>query len=61
MLTLTPVIRVIERMDMPSTNIEKICARLAVGSLFMREIFPHADLYGKDSCHFVYGISSPTA
>lgn len=35
MLMLTPVMRVIERMDMPSTSMERICARFEVGSLFM--------------------------
>ena len=30
-----PVIRVMERIDTPSTNIERICARFSVESLFM--------------------------
>ena len=36
MLMLTSATRVMALMDIPSTSIEMICARLAVGNLFMR-------------------------
>ena len=38
MLIETPVIRVIDRMDMPSTSMFRICALFAVASLFMLEV-----------------------
>ena len=36
MLMLAPVMRSMERIDMPSTSMESICARFSVDSLFMR-------------------------
>ena len=38
MLMLTLQMRSIERIDIPSTSIERICARFVVESLFMGEI-----------------------
>ena len=35
MLMETPAVRLIARMDIPSTSIERIITRLAVGSLFI--------------------------
>ena len=40
-LMLTPEIRVMARMLVPSTSIERICARFVVDSLFMGRIVAH--------------------
>ena len=45
MLMLTPVMRVIDRMDIPSTSMERICARFEVGNLFMGRIIPNSSQY----------------
>ena len=53
MLMLTPVMRVIARMDTPSTSIETTCARCAVDNLFMRVVVPHEQLQVKHKRQFV--------
>ena len=44
MLMLAPVMRVIERIDIPSTSMERTCARFVVESLFMGEIVANLTL-----------------